>query len=112
MVPQSSKMDTSTIRRVAPVAHAVYLAAFVIICGIVVVAIAADFRRVHNSVLEPTPTKTAAYQSHGKTLYVEPEVLRLAHLMAVAASISIGCLACIALVVTIHAKRKAGLPAP
>src|SRR5437764_5285464 len=75
LVPNATKMDTAAIRRIAPVASAIYLAGFVIICGIVAVAFVADLRMDHNSVSEPTSTKTAAYQSHGKTLYVEPEVM-------------------------------------
>ncbi len=105
-------MDTAEIRKVAPVASAIYLAVFVIVCGIVVVALLADFRMDHNSVSEPTATKTAAYKSHGRTLYVEPEIMRLAHRMNLAASISIGSGACAALIVAAHAMRKAGRPAP
>jgi hypothetical protein len=111
MVPKLPKLDAASIRTVAPLAHAIYLTVFVVICVVVVVALATDIRMDRNSESSPTVAKTAAYQSHGQTLYVEPEVMRLAHWMNIAASASIGCGACVAVIVTAHAKRKAGRPA-
>jgi hypothetical protein len=99
-------MDTATIRRVAPVASAIYLAVFIIICGIFFGAFAADFQMDHNSELKPNATKTAAYQSHGQLLYVEPKVMQLAHRTNVAVGVSIGCGTCVALILTFYAKRK------
>jgi hypothetical protein len=112
MVPGTPEVDTVQIRKIAPAASAFYLSVFLIVCGIVVVAFAADFRMDRNSVPQPTLTKTAPYQSHGRTLYVEPGALRLAHQMNLAASVSIGSGALAALIVTAHAKRKAKRPAP
>jgi hypothetical protein len=74
-MPNSSKPDFATLRRAAPLASAIYFAVFVLVFAIFLAAVAADFRLDHNSVPVPTATKTAAYPSHGKTLYVEPEII-------------------------------------
>ncbi|MGA2439651.1 MAG: hypothetical protein ABSH08_01715 [Tepidisphaeraceae bacterium] len=87
-------------------AHAIYLATFIVLCGIAFMALAASFRMDHDSVSEPTVTKTASYASHGKTLYVEPQVLWWANHLWFATYAAFAITGCVAIVVTRLAKRN------
>jgi hypothetical protein len=84
-----------------------YLITFILMCAICLVALVTDIWMDHSSVLRPTVTKTAAYVSHGKTLYVEPHLQWWASHLRAAPTIAILLGMCVALTVERKSRRRA-----